>query len=208
VVASPPPAARGGAILTVAFESAGAAALTVRWGSSRRVAGTLRDLEGRPIAGARVDVTSRARVVAAAPVPLRPATTDASGRFGYTLAAGVSRAVTFHYGSAAATVTIRVIPHVTLRAARSGGAVNLAGRVVGAPPGLRKVVELQIRRGRAWRTFATTRLAAVGGTFRYRHRTAARRFRAVVRAEPGWPFLTAASAPAPAARARADPASA
>jgi hypothetical protein len=191
-----PQPARGGAILTAAFESAGAAAATVRWGWSRRVAGTLRDLDGRPLAGARVDVTSRARVAAAAPVPLPPATTDASGRFGYVVTAGVSRAVTFHYGAAAATVIVRVIPHVTLRAARSGGAVRLAGRVVGAPAGLRKVVELQARQGRAWRTFATTRLAPLGGTFQYRHRTAARRFRTVVRAEPGWPFLTAGSAPA------------
>ncbi len=61
-----------------------------------------------------------------------------------------------------AAVTVRVVPRVTLRATAGG---RVQGRVAGAPAGLRKVVELQAFRGGAWRTLASTRLAATSGTF-------------------------------------------
>jgi len=205
--AAPP----GGAAarLTAAFRASGRTVATLRWGQTSAVAGRLLDAGGSPIAGAKIAVSSRASVVTAAPVPLRPLTTGADGSFAYPLHAGVSRRVTFTVQGATASVTARVIAHVTLHARRmpaaaaasypSGvsaaraGTVVLSGRVRGAPSGVRKLVELQARvRGR-WRTFATTRLARTGATFRYRTRTAARTFRAIVRAEPGWPFLTGVS---------------
>ena len=61
------------------------------------------------------------------------------------------------------------------------------------------VVEMQVRIGRRWRTFATTRARGTGGTFRYRYRfmrTYTRvtyRFRALVRAEAAYPYATGAS---------------
>jgi hypothetical protein len=191
-VAIPAPA-DGRAVLRAVFESAGRSATTLRWGESRRIAGTLRRPDGQPIAAARIAVTSLARVASAAPVPLAAATTDGDGRFTYTLRPGVSRTLTFAYGAARATVAARVIPHVILHARRSGTVVRLSGRIPGTPAGLRKRVELQVRRGTTWRTFTTTRLTSTGGRFSYRHRTRATRFRAVVRAEPGWPFLTASA---------------
>jgi hypothetical protein len=181
------------AVLRVVFESVGRSATTLRWRESRRIAGTLRRPDGQPIAGARIAVTSLARVASAAPVPLPAATTDGDGRFTYTLRPGVSRTLTFTYGAARAAVTGRVIPHIVLRARRSGTIVRLSGRIPGAPAGLRKRVELQVRRGTIWRTFTTTRLTLTGGRFTYRHRTHATRFRAVIRTEPGWPFLTSST---------------
>ncbi|WP_028061037.1 hypothetical protein [Candidatus Solirubrobacter pratensis] len=185
------PTAEPAALLTAAFEASGRTSATLRWGLTRRIAGTLHRSDGHPVAGAKVAISTRA--VGALPLAQRPVTTDAAGRFTYVLGAGVSRQVTFSAHGASATVSVRVIPHVVLRVARAAGVVTLSGRVVGAPSGLRKRVELQARSGRGWRTFATTRLARTGATFRYRTRSAARSFRAVVRAEPGWPFLTGAS---------------
>jgi hypothetical protein len=65
--------------------------------------------------------------------------------------------------------------------------------VSGAPPGIAKRVQLQALRDGVWRTFATTRLKATGGGFSLRPRTPARRIRARVLAEPGWPFVTGTS---------------
>jgi hypothetical protein len=192
--ASPPPAspAERKAVLTAAFQTTGGTAVTLRWGERRKVAGTLRTAGGEPLAGAPVAVTSR--VAGAGALSLPPSTTDAAGRFTFTVASGPSRTITFAAHGATARVTVRVIPRVTLRASTRRGVVTLSGRVSGAPPGVRKRVELQARAGRRWRPFASTRLARRGGTFRYRTRTSARAFRAVVRAERGWPFLTGASA--------------
>jgi hypothetical protein len=186
------------AVVRVAFETAGRTAATLRWGQARRVVGTVQGPGGRPLAGVRVEVTSLARVRAAAPVPLRAARADGAGRFSYVLPAGVSRTVTFAYRAAHATITVRVVPHIVMRVHRAGGVVRLSGNVPGAPDGLRKRVELQVRRGHAWRPFATTRLTPTGGRFTYRARTRASRWRAVIRSEPGWPFLTASSTAAKA----------
>jgi hypothetical protein len=68
--------------------------------------------------------------------------------------------------------------------------------VSGAPPGLAKRVQLQVLRGRTWRTFATVRLRPTGGAFGFRPRTVPARVRARVAAEPGWPFVTGTSASA------------
>jgi hypothetical protein len=176
---------------TAAFQSTGRSTITVRWGQRRRVSGTLLRPDGRPLAGARLSVTSRVRALDAEPVTLGHVTTDSAGRFSYVVGSGVSRIVTFGFRDSAALrtapVTIRVIPRVTLRATAGG---RLEGRVTGAPSGLRKVLELQTYRGGRWRALATTRLAATGGTFAYRPRVHVGRVRALVRTDPGWPFLT------------------
>jgi hypothetical protein len=196
---SPRPAAPGApaadqrAVVRVAFETEGRTAATLPWGQTRRVVGSVLGSDGQPLAGVRVEVASLLRVRAAVPVPLRAATTDGGGRFSYVLPAGVSRTVTFAYRAAHATITVRVIAHVVMRARRARGVVHLSGRVPGAPDGLRKRVELQVRRGDAWRPFATTRLTLTGGRFTYRARASASRWRAVIRGEPGWPFVTASS---------------
>jgi hypothetical protein len=184
-----PPAAEpsGDASLSAAFASTGQAAITLRWGERRKVSGTRTRPDGRAIAGARLTVTSRNRLLDAPTITLGEVTTDASGRFTYMPATGFSRSLTFAYRGRTATVSIRVIPRVTLRYARSG---RISGRVSGAPPGVRKRVDLQTQRGGAWRTFATTRLSPTGGTFGVTPRTHPKRIRAVIRTDPNWPFVT------------------
>jgi hypothetical protein len=176
---------------TAAFQSTGRSTITLHWGERRRVSGTLLRPDGRPVSGARLTVTSRVRTLDAEPVEIGHVTTDSVGRFSYVLGAGVSRVVTFGFRDSAAlrtaAITVRVVPRVTLRATAGG---QVQGRVAGAPAGLRKVIELQAFRGGAWRTLASTRLAATSGTFTYRPRTRTVRIRALVRTDPGWPFLT------------------
>ena len=106
----------------------------------------------------------------AAPVRLGQVRTDARGGFRYTPAPGPSRTITFGFTDAAAlrttAITLRVVPRISLPLSARG---SITGRVKGAPAGVRKLVELQATNGRAWHTFATTRLAT-GGTFSHRAR--------------------------------------
>jgi hypothetical protein len=173
----------------------------VQWGERPQITGTVARPGGRPVSGARLSITSRLDMPAAAPVRLGTVSTDARGGFRYTPATGPSRTVTFSYTDAVtvrtASVTVRVIPRISLRV---GGRGTITGRVKGAPAGVRKLVELQVSNGRSWHTFATTRLAAAGGRFTHRARLPGRTMRAYVRAEPGWPFLTGTSPPATARR--------
>jgi hypothetical protein len=182
---------------TAAFRSTGRATITLRWRQRAAISGALRRRDGRPVGGARLAVSSRLHVPDATAVPLGEVTTTTAGTFNYTPRVGPSRTVTFAFpdatGVRSAAVTILVVPKVTLRARRGG---RLDGRVTGAPPGIRKLVELQAAAGRTWRTIAVTRLEATGGRFSHRLRTLPRRVRAAVRAEPGWPFLTGISPPA------------
>ena len=70
--------------------------------------------------------------------------------------------------------------------------MRFRGSVAGAPSGSRKVVELQVRKGKGWMTFRSTRLR--NGRFSESYRftrtagTAKYVFRARVRAESGFPF--------------------
>ncbi|MDA0182030.1 carboxypeptidase-like regulatory domain-containing protein [Solirubrobacter phytolaccae] len=178
--------------LSAAFGS-GRAVVTVRWGERRKVTGTLTRADGRPLVGEAVTVTSRMRATGAVSVGVGRAVTDAAGRFSFLPAAGASRVLTFAHGGRTVSLTVHVVPRITIKVARSG---RIDGRVSGAPPGISKLVQLQALHGRVWRTFATTRLQPTGGRFSHRPRTAARRVRVRVAAEPGWPFVTGTSAAA------------
>lgn len=184
--AEPPPGTR----LTAAFASTGRAVVTLRWGERRKITGTLARTDGRPLAGERIAVTSELRATGAVRVPLGSVTTDGAGRFAFLPPAGASRTLVFTRGASTATVTVHVVPRISVRVTRSG---RIEGRVSGAPPGIGKRIQLQALHGRTWRTFATTRLQATGGRFSHRPRTLPRRVRARVAAEPGWPFVTGAS---------------
>jgi hypothetical protein len=175
------------ASVAAAFASTGQGTITLRWGERRKVTGTLTRADGRPVAGARLTVTSRNRTLNARTITLGDVTTDASGRFTYLPAAGVSRSVTFTLQGRSASVSIRVVPRVTLHYTRTG---QISGRVSGAPLGVRRRVDLQTPRNGAWRTFATTRLRPTGGTFHLTTHTHPKRIRAVIRADPTWPFVT------------------
>ena len=121
--------------------------------------------------GAQLWVSSRLEMLGAGPVTLGWVRTNAHGRFVYTPPAGASRAVSFTFADSAAvrtaSVAIRVVPRIALRFSRAG---VIAGRVAGAPPVPRPIVELQSRVGPMWHTFSTTRLSPLDGTFAARPR--------------------------------------
>ncbi len=198
--AAPPDSLPGPlAMPLIAFPQAafrgGLPAVTVRWGGRPAISGAVVRRDGRPVPGARLWVTSRLEMLGAAPEPLGWVRANLRGRFLYTPPAGPSRALTFAFADSAAvrtaSVAIRVVPRITLRFTRAG---SISGRVAGAPPGARPVVELQSPVGPTWHTFSTTRLSALDGTFAARPRTAARRVRALIRAGASWPFETGTSA--------------
>jgi hypothetical protein len=150
----------------------------------------------------------------ALPVSAGQVVTDSNGRFAYQLKATMSRRITIGYRWYAeassythvTSVDVGVIPAVSLKASKrtlhNGRSVRFTGRIKGAPKGVRKVVEIQALDGRRWRTIATVRVSKrKAGRFTYSYRfTRTRRptvyrFRASVRAERGWPFLTGVSTP-------------
>ena len=199
--------ATGAANLSAIFSDNRSRTITTRYGRVRHVAGTLLTASGAPIAGAQLSVTSETLAMGAAPVAAGTVTTDAAGRFRFAIPVGASRRIRIAYKwfresaqhTHTTTVTVNVLPRVTMKAdrrrLRNGQSVRFAGRVAGAPRGARKVVELQARVGRAWQTFGTARLRS-NGTFAYRYRftrtsrPTVYQFRAIVKAERGWPFLT------------------
>jgi hypothetical protein len=132
------------------------------------------------------------------------ATTDAHGRFRFTVPPGPSRTVRYRYdgtntirpttGDLTTKVTAAARLKVDRRRLRNGQAVRFAGRLLGKPiPPAGKLVALQAKVGRGWRTFATPR-ANAKGRFRHRYRftatTGVRRyaFRVVVAREAAYPY--------------------
>jgi hypothetical protein len=184
-------------------------AIRAPYGKTVQMAGQLLAPGGAPIAGAKIAVLRRDKVVGATFVPERQVVTDAQGRFAYTTVATRSRTIRFGYRTNLEDVEfartidfgLGVIPRVTLktnkRSLRNGQAVRFSGAIAGAPTNVKKVVELQVRKGKGWMTFTTTRLK--NGRFSYAYRFKRTRgrvtyvFRARVREEAGFPFLSGQS---------------
>jgi hypothetical protein len=148
-------------------------------------------VEGRPGSGGEV-------------VGLGTTRTDARGEFRFEIPAGPSRTVRYRYDGtntirpAAAQLVTRVEAAARLKVSRNrlrnGQAVRFSGRLLGSPiPSAGKLVALQAKVGRRWRTFATPR-ANAKGVFKHRYRftatTGLRRysFRAVVSRESAYPY--------------------
>lgn len=180
---------------------------TIANGARMNVHGTLAGAR----AGTQVWVLSRvARAGAPTRVIRTPVTTDARGRFTYRVPAGPSR--TLHFGirgtgdpqyqcSGALAIRVRARAVLTARPAvvRAGRSLRLTGRLRGGyVPSRGKLVELQAFDDGRWRSVRTVRTNA-RGAFRYTYRFsrgAARKrypFRAVVRAESGYPFALGTS---------------
>lgn len=201
------------ATLAAAFDGTKSKTIKVKWGAKRKITGTLLGRDGKPVVGAKLDVTQTPQLMGATAASLGQVVTDAKGRFAYQLPAGQSRTIRFAYKSIleASTyaqttdVTVQVTPKVTMKANRKSlrnkQAVTFKGKIAGAPTGVRKIVEFQALDGKKWRTFASTRVAKKGGTFKYRYRFLRTtrptnyQFRAIVRAEKGWPFATGQTKP-------------
>lgn len=177
--------------------------LGLRYGKRALSTGRLATAQGAPIANAPIVVDGQAR--SGGPfVKLGVARTDGQGGFRFKVPAGPSRTVRYHYEGtntvqpAAAELTTKVDAAARLkvdrRRLRNGQAVRFTGRLLGKPiPKAGKLVALQAKVGRGWRTFATPR-ANRKGVFKHRYRftatTGTRRyeFRAVVAREDAYPY--------------------
>ena len=181
--------------------------VSVPYGQPVLITGQLAGRGGAPIGGARIALST---VKGRATVPPQDAVTTApDGSFRAVLPPGPSRTVRFAYRAFAddandadtvdLEIGVRAVAHLKAspRALRNGDAVRFQGSVEGAPPGSRKVVEMQVWQDGRWLTFATTRLRGSRFAYRYRFtrtRTATRYvFRTVVRTDAGWPYETGSS---------------
>jgi hypothetical protein len=176
----------------------------------RTIQGRLTTSTGAPIADAVIDIVEHVAVRGAKGRIVGQVTTNENGEFRYTPGPGVSRIFTFGYRLSLAdtayakhtSVALPTAASVTLKANRSklrnGQKVKLRGSVAEAPASSRKLVAIQVRVKRGWRTIATTRMR--GGQFSYAHkfarttRTTTYRFRARVDASSEWPLQTGVSA--------------
>jgi hypothetical protein len=173
------------------------------YGKRAPSSGRLVTAQGAPIANAPIVVDGQTRSGGAF-VKLGIARTDARGSFRFKVPAGPSRTVRYRYEGtntvqpAAAQLTTKVNAAARLkvdrRRLRNGQSVRFTGRLLGKPvPKAGKLVALQAKVGRGWRTFATPR-ANRKGVFKHRYRftatTGMRRyeFRAVVAREDAYPY--------------------
>lgn len=183
--------------------------ITVSYGRSTVIAGRLVAASGAAVANAKVDVQTATRVAGATFHPTTVLTTDADGRFRFSLRARSSRLVRFAYRTyfedlapaQLQEVELRVRAPISLgvshRSTRNGRSVHFSGRIRGVASSSRKAVEMQAQVRKRWVSFGTARLS--NGRFRlgYRfartyHRTTYT-FRAVVRSDGRWPFETTGS---------------
>jgi len=176
---------------------------SVTYGTRLQSTGSVRRLDGTAVANAAVTVQGQPRSGGAF-VVLGRTKTDANGNFRFTVPAGPSQTLRYGYAGTdtdlpssaalATKVTAAARLKVDRRRLRNGQAVRFSGRLLGRPvPRAGKLVALQAKVGRRWRTFATPR-ANARGVFRHRYRftaTTGRRryaFRAVVTREAAYPF--------------------
>jgi hypothetical protein len=199
--------------MTVAFVRNGHTQLSTRFGARPRIRGRLRDRHGRAIAFAEVVIQGRRRGAHSEWVNLGSARTHKSGRFSFRLPRDATsmeiRVIYRAHLSGDVSASRRLVVkvrwnvrlHVSPRGVRNGQAVTFSGVLEGGRVRrLDKLVDMQVRIGRRWRTFATTRASADGTfTYRYRFRRTFRavtyRFRALCRYEVGFPYSSGTSSP-------------
>jgi hypothetical protein len=213
---------RDGAVLTIngvngspnatvraTFASTRRGIITSAYGKKVLVTGQLTGPNGQPITGARVAVMQQDKMVGAKMVPAGEVVTDKDGKFRYVTTAQRSRTVRFGYRAhlqdvdfaQTTDISLGVVAKVAFKtnrkSLRNGQTVRFSGSVAGAPANARKVVELQVKKPSGWMTFRSTRLR--NGRFSEPYRFTATRgrqtyvFRARVRQEAGFPFLTGVS---------------
>lgn len=201
--------ASSNATMRATFAESSRGVVTSRYGKKVLITGQLKRPDGTPIAGAKLHVLHQDKTFGAPMVPAAEITTDAAGTFRHVTTADRSRTIRIGYRARHADtefakttdIALGVIARVGLttdRASlRNGQTVRFRGSVAGAPQGSRKVVELQVRKGKGWMTFRSTRLRNGRFSESYRFtRTVGKQkyvFRARVRAEAGFPFNTGES---------------
>jgi hypothetical protein len=195
--------------LTATLASGGKA---LAYGSTSTISGVLATAgSGYAVRNAQVDVIVHVDRKGAVGSIAGAVKTDREGRFTFSVPAGPSRIYSFGYRTTLRDTTYASVTHVavavsskvSLRSSasnvRTGAEVTFSGTVAGASTSSRKLVQLQVRRGRRWSTFATTRLK--NGVFAYAQRftRTARTTTYVVRArverDATWPLATGQSKP-------------
>jgi hypothetical protein len=184
---------------------------SVAVGRSTRLYGRL-TLAGKAMPGAPVEVWRRLELDGAGWARIGTVTTSRTGRFSYLARRGPARTVRFRYPGTptirgrSGDVALRVRAATSMRPSRrsviNGEYVTFRGRLKGGwiPPA-GALVELQVSSRGQWRTFAQPRARAGTGRWAYRYRfetvrgRATFRFRARIRRQPDFPFITGASRP-------------
>jgi hypothetical protein len=201
--------ASANATMRATFAATRRGVVVSRYGKKVLITGQLKRPDGTPIAGAKLHVLHQDKTFGAAMVPAAEIITDAAGTFRHVTTADRSRTIRIGYrarhadaGFAETTdIALGVIARVGLSTdrttLRNGQAVRFRGTIAGAPAGSRKVVELQVRKGKGWMTFRSTRLrnGRFSESYRFTRTVGVARyvFRARVRAEAGFPFNTGES---------------
>jgi hypothetical protein len=172
--------------------------------------GRLADPGGKPRGGAPVEVLERSAAPGSDWRYLTTVRTTPAGAFEFRATSGSSRTLRFRYAGSALTqpasadVEVRVRAAATIRpdrkGLRNGESVIFKGRLRGRPlPAAGKLIALQARTRRGWRTFANPRARAGDGKWEFRYRftgTTVRSlyaFRVVVPEESSYPYARGTS---------------
>ena len=171
-------------------------------GRQLKIVGTLRDAAGQPIADAELQVLFRSSV--SPERPIASVRTDPLGSYNFTTSATTSGYLRVALNAtpqllpATGEVSVAVPAQTTLIADKrrllNGQAVTFTGRLHALPPpGVNKLVEVQVLLSGRWQTFRTLSTNAAGRwKARYRFRRTRGlvryRFRARLPDEAGYPF--------------------
>lgn len=181
----------------------------LRLGERVQLHGTLR-VHGRPVPRQTLEVWERPRLSGGAWQRVGSAQTDQRGNFRFWTGNGVARRIRFRYSGSrhirgdsqtvALNVEAETMITVSRRRVANGEYVHFSGRLAGKHrPAAGVLVELQVRTRAKWRTFAQPRADGATGMWRYAYRfetvrgRAIFRFRARVRSQAGFPFVTGTS---------------
>jgi hypothetical protein len=181
-----------------------------KYGDPVSVEGRLTDSAGNAQAGATIRVLERVGLPGRDWMQLATVTSDASGTFKFRALPGPARVLRFVFPGTATSrprtedVEVRVRAGVTLRPSRrrvdNGDDVVFRGRVLGKPiPEAGKLLVLQARTPRGWRTFATPRARGQDGRWSYRYEfagtpvTTRYSFRVVAQEDSSYPYASGAS---------------
>jgi hypothetical protein len=197
---------------------AGAATKRLRPGKPAQLSGMLTMPDGAPLANASLFVTVQNDAVGGTDLDaigftaqrLSGLKTGHDGRYSFELGPGPSRRVFIvartSTGFATAGRLVRVRPRVRLRASSryllNGERLALVGTIGGPVPARGVRLELQHHSGPKWQTFGSARARPTrrgNGRFRFTYRfrnttaTTAYRFRALITAQPAYPYAKGAS---------------
>ncbi len=202
-------AAAGGELLSAQFTKSNKETLTVGFGREAEVVGTLRTNSGDPVGGATLCVKMQTLGVDAQASAVGTVATDDNGNYSYKVPPGPNRDIVIGYRHGASQIArdvryyahVRPSLHPSPKHLQNGDWVHFWGQLPG--PGRRgRVVVLQanVVGSKRWITFRKA-TSAHKGIFRAAYhftattRTTAYRFRAVVPAQAGYPWVQGHSKP-------------